>query len=227
MDGPARGSCQIIFARAASPVCQCLPWPACVTSHPAGTFPPLLTASAPVFSAGTPAPCQQLLERYHAAYGFGLVSQHKVLTWTGKLQAQDVLKGAPDGWLPVTGAWAAGSGQAGQAWQVLPGRPGPGSRRHLAHACHRWAVTDKPRRGGLAGNKQAALVLHPPALPRSCRRARAGLRRAGRPDWVAPPGGSRPAQGAGRVPAAGPGPRLQPAAHRAVRQRRRPLAVCM
>ncbi|KAL4458713.1 hypothetical protein ABPG75_013578 [Micractinium tetrahymenae] len=35
----------------------------------------------------------ELLERYHAAYGFGLVSQHKVLTWTGKLQAQDVLKG--------------------------------------------------------------------------------------------------------------------------------------
>ncbi|KAL4426710.1 hypothetical protein ABPG77_004766 [Micractinium sp. CCAP 211/92] len=35
----------------------------------------------------------ELLERHHAAHGFGLVSQHRVLTWTGKLQAQDVLKG--------------------------------------------------------------------------------------------------------------------------------------
>lgn len=36
----------------------------------------------------------QLLERYHAAHGYGLVSSHGVLAWTGKLQAQDGLKGA-------------------------------------------------------------------------------------------------------------------------------------
>lgn len=36
----------------------------------------------------------QLLERYHARHGAGLVSQHRVLAWTGKLQAADVLKGA-------------------------------------------------------------------------------------------------------------------------------------
>lgn len=35
----------------------------------------------------------ELLERYHASHGCGLISQHRVLTWTGKLQAQDVLKG--------------------------------------------------------------------------------------------------------------------------------------
>ena len=34
-----------------------------------------------------------LLVRYHAAHGGGLVSAHSVLAWTGKLQAQDVLKG--------------------------------------------------------------------------------------------------------------------------------------
>ncbi|KAL4859199.1 hypothetical protein ACK3TF_000961 [Chlorella vulgaris] len=35
-----------------------------------------------------------LLAHYYGAHGFGLVSQHSVLTWVGKLQAQDVLKGA-------------------------------------------------------------------------------------------------------------------------------------
>jgi hypothetical protein len=35
-----------------------------------------------------------LLQRYHAAHGFGLVSMHGILTWTGSsLAAQDVLKG--------------------------------------------------------------------------------------------------------------------------------------
>lgn len=37
----------------------------------------------------------QLLTAYWAAHGCGLVSQHRVLAWTGKLQAQDVLKGRP------------------------------------------------------------------------------------------------------------------------------------
>ncbi|PSC71126.1 ATPase (AAA+ superfamily) [Micractinium conductrix] len=35
----------------------------------------------------------ELLERYHAAHGYGLVGSHRVLTWSGKLQAQDALTG--------------------------------------------------------------------------------------------------------------------------------------
>lgn len=35
----------------------------------------------------------QLLTRYYATHGCGLVSQHSVFVWSGKLQAQDVLKG--------------------------------------------------------------------------------------------------------------------------------------
>lgn len=50
-------------------------------------------------------PVRQLLVRYHAAHGCGLVSQHRVLTWAGKLQAQDVLKGG-------AAAWRGGAAQA-------------------------------------------------------------------------------------------------------------------
>ena len=36
----------------------------------------------------------ELLQRYHSAHDFGLVSQHKILKWSGdRLQAQDVLEG--------------------------------------------------------------------------------------------------------------------------------------
>ena len=48
----------------------------------------------------------KLLDRYYHTHGCGLVSQHSVLAWTGKLQAQDVLKGAP----------AAGQPCAGPTW---------------------------------------------------------------------------------------------------------------
>lgn len=47
----------------------------------------------PTLKVALPPPQMQLLCRYYATHGFGLVSQHSVLVWNGKLQAQDVLKG--------------------------------------------------------------------------------------------------------------------------------------
>lgn len=39
-------------------------------------------------------PAPQLLARYHALHGWGVVAQHRVLTWTGQLEARDTLAGA-------------------------------------------------------------------------------------------------------------------------------------
>ena len=118
-----------------------------------------------------------LLVRYHAAHGGGLVSAHSVLAWTGKLQAQDVLKG---------GAFILGhpfSLHWDAPWVV-----------HRVSAC---------MHAGICADKKVSLY----GFCRCCcRRARADGSRGGRPGGQPPPRSQHPDDCPHRVPAAGSEP---------------------
>lgn len=108
------------------PPCPLLLPPPPVLSQNRSSLPPPCphptTPTLPTPSPSSP-PTPQLLERYHASHGCGLVSQHRVLTWTGKLQAQDVLKGAPGWHRPA--ARAQGGRPARPARLLTLGRASP------------------------------------------------------------------------------------------------------